>query len=97
MADRLCDAGGLCSDTNKGDRSPCLLGEECEVSWQEQSTPSKALCAVALCTVMRLRLRCAKNHCQNRISVCVYSGVEAGGGGVFLYRQLWAVVRPMPP
>lgn len=35
------------------------------------TTLSKPRFAVALCTDMRLRLSCAKNHCQNRISVCV--------------------------
>lgn len=57
------------------------------------TTLSKPRFAVALCTDMRLRLSCAKNHCQNRISVSVSCHIT----GLFLYRQLWAVVRPIRP
>lgn len=55
------------------------------------------------CAVMRLRLSCAKNHCQNRFSACVCVCVFvcicvtlSSITGLFLYRRLWAVVRPIP-
>lgn len=69
------DASGLCDDTIRSDRSSYLRGEACEAF------------AVALCADTRLRLSCAKNHCQNRISVCAHCHIT----GLFLSRQLWAV------
>ncbi len=54
---------------------------------------SKLRFTVALCTDMRLRLSCAKNHCQNRISVCVLRHVTR----LYLHRQLRAFVRPNSP
>lgn len=50
--------------------------------------------SLTLCLVMKLRLSCAKNDCQNRICACVFAGCHRAW--LFLCRQLWAVVLFLP-
>lgn len=58
------------------------------------TTLSKTRFAVALCTDMRLRLSCAKNHCQNRISVCVCAAIWQGYFSTDSSGQLWDLFLP---
>lgn len=69
MVDELLNARKLCDDTIRADRLSCLTGE-CAKHFGKNISPYQKM---AVCTDMRLRLSCAKNHCQNRISVWVIS------------------------
>lgn len=95
--DGLSSARALCDATIRSDRSSCLQGGVCEAFQQEQTILSK-LCSheikVKLCQKpLSKQVQCVRLYVCVFVCICVtLSSIT----GLFLYRRLWAVVRPIP-